>query len=65
MSRYYGFSVGEIGDMSVYQFSSYLDDITEIEELFSGGKTTQKKSVSTEELINRARQKGLKVPKYY
>lgn len=51
--------------MSVYQFTSYLDDIPEIEKIFSGSKSTKGKSMSPEELIKRAKQKGLKTPKYY
>jgi len=51
--------------MSPYQFSSYLDEISELEKMFSGGKPTQKGSISNKELINRAKQKGLRVPKYY
>jgi len=51
--------------MSPYQFSSYLDDIPELEKMFSGGKSTQGESISTKELIRRAKQKGLKIPKYY
>jgi len=51
--------------MSVYQFISYMDDIPEIEKMFSGGKTTQRESISNKELVRRAKQKGLRVPKHY
>lgn len=51
--------------MSIYQFSSYLNDIAELEKMFSGGKPSKKESISNKELIRRAKQKGLKVPKHY
>uniref|UniRef100_A0A6H1ZS83 Uncharacterized protein n=1 Tax=viral metagenome TaxID=1070528 RepID=A0A6H1ZS83_9ZZZZ len=51
--------------MSLYQFSSYMDEISNIEKMFSGGGSTKEKPISTEELIKGARQKGLKVPKHY
>jgi len=51
--------------MSLYQFSSYLNDIPEIEKIFSGGEPTQGESTNTEDLINMARKKGIKTPKEY
>lgn len=51
--------------MSMYQFSSYLNNVSEIEKLFSGGESKKKESLSNKELVERARQKGLRVPKYY
>jgi len=53
--------------MSLYQFQSYLNNIVEIEKMFSGaGDGTEKKEpVPDKELISRARQKGLRVPKHY
>lgn len=51
--------------MSLYQFSSYLDEIPEIEKIFSGGKPKQGESTSTEDLINMAKKKGVKIPTKY
>ena len=39
--------------------------MSEIEKIFSGGKSTKKESLSNKELVKRARQKGLRVPKHY
>jgi len=65
MSRYYGFTPAEIGDMSSYQFNSYMYDISEIERMFSGSESSKKGSISNKELIRRAKQKGLKTPKHF
>ena len=53
--------------MTLYQFHSYLKNIAEIEKMFTGagGESEKKEPVSDKELINRARQKGLRVPKHY
>jgi len=51
--------------MSPYQFSSYLDEIPEIEKMFSGGESTRKESISTEDLIKMAKKKGIRTPKKY
>ena len=65
ISRYYGFTIDKIGDMSLYQFQSYLGNISEIEKMFSGGKSTKSIPTSTEDLIRMAESKGLKIPKKY
>jgi len=66
MSRYYGFTINEIGDMSIYQFSSYLGEIPEVEKMLSGnsgkGKTDK---TSTEDLMKMANKKGIKTPTKY
>lgn len=49
----------------MYQFSLYLDDISELEKVFSGVESTQKESISTEDLIKMAKKKGIKPPKKY
>jgi len=51
--------------MSLYQFSSYLDEISELEKMFSGGGSKQKNTTTTEDLINMAKKKGIKTPKKY
>ena len=51
--------------MSLYQFNSYLDEIPEIEKIFSGSKTSKKETITTEELIKMAEQKGIKTPKKF
>jgi len=67
MSRYYGFNINEIGDMSVYQFGSYLGEIAEIEKIFSGGEDNEEKKPekSNAELVERARKKGFITPLKY
>lgn len=51
--------------MSIYQFTSYMDEIPEIEKIFSGGKPKQEGSTSTEDLIDMAKKKGVKIPTKY
>ena len=65
ISRYYGFSIDEIGGMSIYQFQSYLNNIPEIEKMFSGSESTKSVSTNTEDLIRMAEKKGIKIPKKY
>ncbi len=50
--------------MTLYQFQSYLNNIAEIEKMFSGSES-KKEPVPDKELISRARKKGLRVPKHY
>jgi len=67
MSRYYGFTINEIGDMSIYQFNSYLGEIPEVEKMLSGsgGKEKQKDTTTTEDLMKMANKKGIKTPTKY
>ena len=66
MSRYYGFTINEIGDISIYQFNSYLGEIPEIEKMLSGGGGKGKADkTTTEELMKMANKKGIKTPKNY
>jgi len=66
MSRYYGFTINQIGDMSLYQFNSYLGEIVEVEKMLSGGSGKGKGSVeSTEDLMKMANKKGIKTPTKY
>ena len=54
--------------MSIYQFSTYLSDIAEIEKMFHGDpndKSSGTKALSNKEIIERARQKGFITPKHY
>jgi len=48
--------------MSLYQFNSYLEEIPELEKMFSGGKSKQKDTTTTEDLIDMAKKKGVKTP---
>ena len=48
--------------MSVYQFNSYMNDIPEIEAMFSGGQSKQKDTTTTEDLMKMAKKKGIKTP---
>ena len=68
LSKYYGFSIDEINDMTIYQFQNYLNNIGEIEKMKSGDKSNKTDPidpVSNEDLVNRAKKLGLKVPRYY
>ena len=51
--------------MSLYQFSSYLDEISELEKMFSGGKPKKGESTDIEDLIDMAKKKGIKIPKKF
>lgn len=65
MKRYYSFSLDELGDMSLYQFVSYLDEIPETMKMLSGDKLTQEESTDIEDLISMAKSKGIKIPTKY
>ena len=66
MSRYYGFTINEIGDMSIYQFNSYMGEIVEVEKMLSGGGGKGKGNTeSTEDLMKRAKKAGIKTPGNY
>jgi len=47
--------------MSIYQFYEYLFKITELERMLRGDKK-KPKPVSTEDLMNEAKKKGIKIP---
>ena len=42
-----------------------MDEILNIERMFSGGGSKQKDTTTTEDLINMAKKKGIKTPKRY
>ena len=68
MSRYYGFTINEIGDMSIYQFNSYMGEIVEVEKMLSGSGEKEKgktDTTTTEELIKGAKKLGIKTPTNY
>jgi len=65
LSRYYGFTINQIADMSLYQFNSYMSDIPEIEKIFSGGQSKQKDITTTEDLMKMAKKRGIKTPKKF
>jgi len=59
MSRYYGFTINEIGDMSIYQFSSYLGEIPEVEKCYPVVvEKKTKDTTTTEDLMKMANKKG-------
>ena len=74
LSRYYA-ALGpkEIGELSLYQFYSYLYEIPNIEKIFTGkteenNKPVQKMTNKIDdncELVKQAKKLGLKVPRYY
>ena len=49
--------------MTIYQFNSYMNNITEVEKMLSGGK--QKDTTTTEDLMKAAQKKGIKTPTKY
>jgi len=51
--------------MSLYQFNSYMSDISEIEKIFSGGQAKQKNTTTTEDLMKLAEKRGIKTPKKF
>ena len=65
MKRYYNFSLDELGGMSRYQFDSYMDEIPETMKMLSGGESKSGKSTSTDDLIDMAKKKGIKIPTKY
>jgi len=74
LSRYYA-ALGpkEIGELSLYQFYSYLYEIPNIEKIFMSKAKESKEQVQqmtnkiddNRELIKQAEKLGLKVPRYY
>lgn len=65
MKRYYGFSLKELGDLSRYQFDSFMDEIPETMKYLSGSKPKSEESTSTKDLIDMAKKKGVKIPTKY
>jgi len=59
----------ELGQLSLYQFYSYLYEIPNVEKIFTGNSKDNKKSkmskLTNKELIEKSRKLGLKVPKDY
>jgi len=51
-----------INDLSVYQFHKYMGNIAELEKMVRGEQKEDKK-YSNKELVERARKRGLRVPK--
>jgi len=66
MKRYYDFSLEELYGLSLYQWTSYMDEIIETQKMLSGsggkGKTDK---TTTEDLMKMANKKGIKTPKNY
>lgn len=72
LSKYYGFSVTEIKALTVYQYRSYLENIIEIEKLFSGqtrdeGRETRdeeetEEELSVDELLQICRKNKVRIP---
>jgi len=67
MKRYYDFSLEELYGLSLYQWTSYMDEIIGTEKMLSGGggKGKQKDTTTTEELMKMAEKKGIKTPTKY
>jgi len=43
----------------------YMSNISEIELMFSGGKSKQKDTTTTEDLMKMAKKRGIKTPSKY
>ena len=66
MKRYYDFSLEELYGLSLYQWTSYMDEIIEVEKMLSGGGGKGKADkTTTEELMKMAEKKGIKTPTKY
>ena len=63
MKRYYGFSLDELYNLSLYQWNSFMDEIPETMKYLSGGKSKSEESIK--DLVNMAKNKGLKIPTKY
>jgi len=65
LSRYYpSFSPEVINNLSTFQFHNYMNNIAEIEKMFHGAEE-KKKPKSNKELVDEAKEMGLKIPKKY
>ena len=66
MKRYYDFSLEELYGLSLYQWTSYMDEIIETQKMLSGsggkGKTDK---TTTEDLMKMANETGIKTPTKY
>ena len=66
MKRYYDFSLEELYGLSLYQWTSYMDEIIETQKMLSGsGGKGKADKTTTEELMKMANKKGIKTPKNY
>lgn len=64
MSRYYGFTVEQIKQMTMYQFGEYMQNMNLYEKLSMGNEAEQEQEVYTEtELIEIAQNHGIEIPK--
>ena len=70
LSRYYpALGPKAIGELSLYQFYSYLYEIPNVEKIFNGdpkeSNKTKKNHYTNEELVARARKRGFITPKKF
>jgi hypothetical protein len=66
MKRYYDFSLDELYGLSLYQWTSYMDEIIGVEKMLSGSGGKEKTDkTTTEDLMKMAEKKGIKTPKNY
>ena len=66
MKRYYDFSLDELYGLSLYQWTSYMDEIIETQKMLSGsGGKGKGNTESTEDLMKMANEKGIKTPTKY
>ena len=68
MKKYYDFSLEELYGLSLYQWTSYMDEIIGTEKMLSGSGEKEKgktDKTTTEELMKMAEKKGIKTPTNY
>lgn len=64
LSRYYGFAIGEIQELTVYQYKQYMHNIVEVENIFrgKGDSTSKRESYSESEILDIASNYGMEIP---
>lgn len=63
MSRYYGFTIGQIKEMTMYQFDNYMKNIHTYEKLAQGeGSEVETENYTDTEIENIAKDYGINIP---
>ena len=63
MSRYYGFTVGQIKEMTMYQFDNYMQNIHTYEKLAQGEESeVETENYTEDEIGNIAKDYGINIP---
>ena len=63
MSRYYGFTIGQIKEMTMYQFNIYMQNIHAYEKLAHGETSeVETENYTDNEIENIAKDYGINIP---